>query len=96
MTEVKKILTPEEAHEVRLLAWGATAVTWRIMQEVSEATGITFEDIRGARKTRELVNVRRFIAAKAREQGASLTQIGRALNKDHTTVLEGLRKGVRP
>lgn len=96
MTEVKKILTPEEAHEVRLLAWGATDFIWRLMTEVSEATGLSIEEIRGGRRTRELTDVRRFIMAKAHENGHSLTQIGRAMRRDHTTVLEGLRKGVRP
>jgi chromosomal replication initiation ATPase DnaA len=39
-----------------------------------------------------LVNVRRKIAWRARAEGYSLPQIGRALNRHHTTVLNLLRK----
>jgi chromosomal replication initiation ATPase DnaA len=52
------------------------------------ATGSDPRDIRGARRTRLLVDKRRFIAAKMRAEGYSLPEIGRALGgRHHTTVM---------
>ena len=39
---------------------------------------------------RKLFHVRRTIARRARAMGFSLPQIGRALNRDHTTILAAL------
>ena len=57
--------------------------------------------LRSNRRTPDLIQARWQIAAAARSIKAkvgayphrfSLTQIGRALNRDHTTILHGLRK----
>lgn len=54
--------------------------------------GISVGELRGAGVTRKLSRTRWRIAKAARIAGFSLPTIGRALNKDHTSVLHGLRR----
>jgi len=48
-------------------------------------------ELRGPRKHTALVRKRWLIAAILRKRGLSYNQIGRMLNRDHTTILYGLR-----
>ncbi len=59
-------------------------------------TGRHSREITGWGRSRDLVWIRWAIALVAREHGRSLPQIGEALNRDHTTILHGIRacKGV--
>ena len=55
--------------------------------------GYTSQQICGARRTKELVNARFVIARQYADQGHSLSQIGRAMNRDHTSILSLLKRG---
>lgn len=49
-------------------------------------------DVRAVRANgRNLAGVRRKIALEARSKGYSYPQIGRALNRDHTTIIHAVR-----
>lgn len=61
------------------------------VEQIVAAAGITVEQMRGRGKGRELVGVRRIVAAYLRRRGCSLPEIGRVVNRDHTTVLSLLR-----
>ena len=63
-----------------------------IIRDASVLTGIPVPDIIGHKRTKEFVRVRQAVMWEARRQGYSLPQIGRALNRDHTTVIHGLRQ----
>ncbi len=54
--------------------------------------GFSVEDVTGPCRKRDLAVVRWKIAMAARLAGYSLTQIGWALNRDHSSILSGLRK----
>jgi chromosomal replication initiation ATPase DnaA len=53
--------------------------------------GVSLRTLRSSDKRLELVKVRRAIAYEARQSGYSLWQIGRALNRDSSTVLHSIR-----
>jgi chromosomal replication initiation ATPase DnaA len=60
-------------------------------EQIVGAAGVTVDQMRGRGKGRERVAVRRIVAAYLRRQGCSLPEIGRVLDRDHTTVLNLLR-----
>src|SRR5258708_18370154 len=65
------------------------------VEQIAAAAGVTVEQVRGRGKGRELVEVRRIVAAYLRRRGCSLPEIGRVLNRDHTSVLHLLRVPAR-
>lgn len=73
----------------RVEAARARAVIIRIAAEA----GLSLDEISSPSRRPELVAVRRRAASAARnETWASLAQIGRILNRDHSTIHAGLRQ----
>lgn len=64
------------------------------MEEWIRTQGITMEELREDNRLQHMVEARRRIAAYLRAHHWSLTRIGHFLDRDHTTVLHLLRKGV--
>lgn len=63
-----------------------------IAREVAEAYEVTVEDLRGRVRTRNIVLARHAAMYRMRmEAGRSYQQIGGYLNRDHTTVMSGIR-----
>lgn len=63
-----------------------------ILAQVADAHGLTPDDLRGPSRVGPAVIARRHAMAALSAAGASTTAIGRALNRDHTTVSHGLRR----
>lgn len=65
-----------------------------ILQLVSENTGKSIEDIQGPIRKADLVVARRITAHLAHKllPNRSVSSIGRAMKKDHSSVLHGLRE----
>ena len=61
----------------------------------AERAGFTIKQLRSNNTERQRVETRRRVAAMARLKGFSFPQIGRALNRDHSTIIYLLRKVVR-
>ena len=61
------------------------------IEQIASAAGVTVDQVRGSSRTHELVEVRRIIAAYLRRRGCSLPEIGRLLDRDHTSVMNLLR-----
>jgi chromosomal replication initiator protein len=59
---------------------------------IAELYGYTLEDILGKSKLKALVAVRRKCIVWLREKGYSTTEIGRIMNRDHTTIVHALQK----
>jgi chromosomal replication initiation ATPase DnaA len=49
--------------------------------------------LRSASRSTKIVRVRWAIARAARQRGYSYPTIGRALNRDHTTIMHAVRRG---
>jgi hypothetical protein len=65
------------------------------VQQIVDAAGLTLEQLRGRGRGRNEVAVRRIVAAYLRRRGCSLPEIGRVVNRDHTTVLNLLQTPAR-
>ena len=57
----------------------------------ADRLGYTLRNIRNDRRQRPLVRARWQIIALARNEGFSLPVIGRAMNRDHTSIIHALR-----
>lgn len=60
--------------------------------EICTETGLTLADIRGHDRRRYFVRARQLLMFKARQAGISISEIGRFVNRDHTTVLHGVNR----
>lgn len=63
-----------------------------IASQVSEATGVSVEDMRSPSRLRHHARARQYCFYFGRAKGLSYAQIGRYFNRDHTTVMYGVRK----
>lgn len=59
----------------------------RLIAATSRMTGLPREHITGPARQRDLHKARAAICHVARKRGRSLNQIGRSLNRDHSTIL---------
>jgi chromosomal replication initiator protein len=59
---------------------------------IAELHGYTLADILGKRKQKPLVEVRRKCVVRLRSFGYSTTEIGRIMNRDHSTIVHALQK----
>ena len=62
-----------------------------IIQDVSLETGVPVEDIKSYSRLRPKARARQIVMYRAKKIGHSLTLIGYMLNRDHTSVLHGVR-----
>jgi hypothetical protein len=63
----------------------------RLVVEISHQHNISVKSIRSACRLKSHTDCRMEIICEARERGYSLPLIGRAINRDHTTVIHSLR-----
>lgn len=66
-----------------------------LRRAVAHEYGVSVEDIGGARRLAHIVEARHALWRRLRAQGWSLLAIAAAAGRDHTTVLQALRKPVR-
>ena len=62
------------------------------VRKVADETGQTPEAILGPTKITEVVSARWEVIRRARADGHSFSAIGRALNRDHTTIINAVRR----
>lgn len=62
----------------------------------AEIRGVQVSDLRGNSRLPHLVRIRVAISKNARDHGYSYETIGRALNRDHTTIIHHLSTGKTP
>lgn len=63
---------------------------------IAEAHGYTVEDILGPSRRKPLVSVRRLCVVMLRDRGYRTVEIGRIMNRSHTTISHALSKGETP
>jgi chromosomal replication initiator protein len=66
----------------------------QILKEVSQAYGVTINDLRGDSRLRHIARPRQIAYVRLRDEtDLSLPAIGRIMgNRDHTTILYGIRE----
>lgn len=63
------------------------------MERIASETGVSVEEMRGLSRKKHIVHARHAAMYEARScTGKSLPIIGRAFNRDHTTVINGIAK----
>lgn len=70
---------------------GRQTALMEIVDEVSDATGVPVHMILSNDMRREITQARQLAYFVAHTHGFSLPEIGKAMNRDHTTVLSGIR-----
>lgn len=61
-----------------------------VLREVSQATGIRITDLTGYSRRRSIVWPRQVAYLALHRAGYSLSDIGRIMHRDHTTVMHGI------
>jgi len=65
----------------------------RVVDAVSKSTGVTVAEIMGPRRDRNIIRARFAAMAIARDYlNLSYPQIGREFNRDHTSVINAMRR----
>lgn len=62
---------------------------------VADLYGLTIADLKGPRRTRWIVSARHHAMWVLHNQRLSSTCIGRILNRDHSTVLNGIKRHIQ-
>lgn len=68
------------------------SIVLKLIDRAAELTQEPSAAIRSAQRQRELFLIRAGIVYVARERGRSFPQIGRALNRDHTSAIHAYRR----
>lgn len=96
---------PRNAHELRLRIAADLAELARIegkqrivcphiiaiVERVAEDAGVKTADILGESRIQPVAHARQRVYAVARDAGFSLTHIARAMGRDHTSIIHGIR-----
>jgi chromosomal replication initiation ATPase DnaA len=64
------------------------------IDDIAQPHGYTVEDILGPSRLKRLVGVRRLCVLMLRDKGYSTPEIGRLMNRCHTTIIHALNKTV--
>lgn len=75
------------SHQQALSMFKVDPTLRSLKQAVCAVYGLTEEQLLGPGRTKVYVQARRHFAHEARKLGKSLPQIGRFLNRDHTTIM---------
>ena len=65
------------------------------IEHLAEGYGYTVEDILGPSRLKHLVSVRNRCVFMLRDKGYSTTEIGRIMNRDHSTIVHALNKDTK-
>lgn len=85
------ILSPSDLARCSQIAEHGAGVVKPIVDAVADATGVEARLIYGQRRTAQVAQARQLVYYLASKQGVPLAVIGRAMHRDHTTVLHGVR-----
>lgn len=85
---------PEDVALVDTLGMTPRQANMLQIEAIAKAHRFTLEDILGPRKFKPLVAVRRKCIVVLRQKGHTTTEIGRIMNRDHTTIVHALQKSM--
>lgn len=88
--DLTRILTAAEMEACTQAAEVRAGGIRQIVHAVAAATGIPARDIYGRCRTKHVARARQIVMLAAVDRGMSLSEIGRALGRDHSTVSFGV------
>lgn len=77
-------MRPENA--LRARGW------WPIVEAICHAHYVTSDELLGTSRVTHIVRARYALYSAMRDEGLSYSAIGGLLGRDHTTILEGVRR----
>lgn len=80
--EIDKVLSPQ----------AAGVLDKSFIRQCADDLGVSVEALRGHSRKQPLARARQLVMWKMRKAGFSYSQIGYALNRDHTTIIHGERR----
>jgi chromosomal replication initiation ATPase DnaA len=88
------VLHPEDRERARRISSREPpAAAWRVAEEWCEAVGYTMEQMRGPDRTAAIAEARQALMWILRNRlGMSYPAIAATLNRDHSTVMHGVRR----
>ena len=84
-------LTLSDADREAIKAITGRAIIRGLVKEAARDFKLRIEDLTGPSRRADLCRIREVIYYRAHAEGHSLPQIGRVFNRDHTTILSGIR-----
>ncbi len=84
------VLSPADLHACRKI--GGRATIDAIIEAVAATSGVSEAEILGDSRIQAIVRARHLVMYIASSRGVSLSDIGRALRRDRTSVLNGIRR----
>lgn len=67
----------------------------KAIDTIAQQYGYTVEDMLGKSRLKRVVAVRRLCILMLRGKGYSTTEIGRIMNRDHSTIVHALNKDIK-
>ena len=89
--EITGILTPAEIDACTNAAAARARAISPIVHAVAQASGIPASQIYSRSRKAHVNRARQIVMLAAHERGMSLSEIGRALGRDHTTIDHGIK-----
>lgn len=86
------ILTPEDLDRCQAIAEIGIGAIKPIVNAVADATSIPPHIIYGRKKTKKINEARQLVYFLAHRSGMSLSDIGRAMHRDHSTIMHGVQR----
>lgn len=74
-------------HEER----NANQAILEIAEEIAGEAGISLDDITGHSRKKIIVQTRHLVCFVSNQRGYTVSQIGRAIGRDHTSVMNAIR-----
>ena len=87
-------MTPDEqiSNFLSLKFSNPSSVVREIVDKIAEESGVSAELILSDKLARRFVILRHLAMWRSREEGLALTEIGEVFNRDHTSVINGIRR----
>lgn len=84
-----------DADRAAILAIKERSAIRAIAKRVCQETGLDYSLVMGRCRETQFTQARQLIWSIAQQNGASLAQIGRVFNRDHTTIMSGIQSEKR-
>jgi chromosomal replication initiation ATPase DnaA len=85
-------LSAEDVKRCREISIGGRTLVMEIVKAVCESADIPIAEVLGVRRSQAIVDARWLIFYLAKENGHTVEAIGRAMKKDHSTVVHGIQQ----
>jgi chromosomal replication initiation ATPase DnaA len=88
---MKYVLSPDDIIRCRQISHANRDLVKSIAHAVCEKSGTQVSEVFSTNRARHVVATRHLVMYLAHKAGLSYPEIGKAINRDHTTVMEGVK-----